>query len=74
MHARLPGAPSPLTLLGCCGGGKGVYSFFFFLAVASASGPRRVGAFCFLNLGRKRSHDSFLSVSSLASSRLMSSS
>ena len=59
-----------VTLLGCCGGGKGVYSF---LGLSSLT-IFLAGAGCFLNFGRKRSQLSFLRASSLDSSRLMSSS
>lgn len=54
------------SILGCCSGGKGVYSFlvliaFFFLCLSLTC----------LNLGKKRSQFSPFSYGSLASSRLI---
>jgi hypothetical protein len=81
------------TFRGCCGGGKGVYTFFFVLGGASTSKPAalRISALAVLrsffltvfsevlrwrlrNLGRNRSHGSFASFGSLASSRRIMSS
>mmetsp|Transcript_9561 Transcript_9561/g.24437 ORF Transcript_9561/g.24437 Transcript_9561/m.24437 type:complete len:228 (-) Transcript_9561:4625-5308(-) len=71
---------SPLSscksiLLGCWGGGKGVYTFFFltcpsFASFTACNGFLRL-MFFFLNLGRNLSQFSCASAGSLANSRLI---